>query len=481
MAQQGDTTPLAISWCNTIGTRDGSLNTDAKMVNCFVEQTPNGNALVKRPGTQYTSTVTGVPQGIFVYNDFPYYIVNEGIYLFGSSAPVTLVFNPGAGFLPYMTFDSHSTGVKALLMNFAGALWTFNGSLTVPVSDANYTSYSVQPGIAFLDGVYYVMELGGRVLGSAINDPTTWPALDFVQADAEFGQGVTVSRHLNYIVAYYEFGLQVYYDANSAPNGQGTALGQVSSATFRTGCVSAYTVQEINDVTIFLGQDKAFGRTVQMLNGLTLSTISTPFVEKILGNAALTTDFRTMWASSVRVAGHAFYVLTLTSMNISLAYDITTQNWQVWTSVVGGVEQYFTGRFFEACDTFAIHTRALDSFMQDTSTGRVMAMHEEYYTDATGNINVTAVTPNYDWGTMNWKRFGYMNQFADTVNSTVSVSFSDNDYQTFSTPRTIDLSTVRKQLRNCGSSRRRAWKLQHSANTPLRLYDMQATSTGMQR
>lgn len=478
---QGETTDLTVSWANTIETRDGTLAADAKMVNCFVEETPNGKAIVKRPGTVYTENQTGIPQGLFTYNSIPYLIIGNNAYQFGVPGTPIAIPSPSVLGTPYTVLNSNASTFKALIQDGPN-LWTFNGSFT-KVTDTNYTTFTVQPGIAFLDGVYYVMEIQGKVLGSAINDPTTWPALDFVAADVTLGGGVSVARHLNYIIAYYTNGVQVYYDANSAPNGQGTALGFVSSGTFRTGCANAYTIVELSDFNFFVSQNATYQKSVQQMDGLTLTKISTPFIEKILNNPAITWPAaqNMLWAVGVKISGHSFYILTLTQINTTLVYDIETQNWQVWSSVVGGVEQYFTGRFYVRNTTTFASLDTPGDYLQDFSTGRLMRMDPTVFTDATGNINVTCVTPNYDWGTMNWKRFGYMNQFADTVNSTVSVSFSDNDYQTFSVPRTIDLSTVRKQLRNCGSSRRRAWKLQHTANTPLRVYDLKISGTGMQR
>jgi hypothetical protein len=478
MAQGDDGSEQAVSWCNPIETRDGTLAADAKMVNCFIEGTPNGKAAVKRPGTVYTGAVTGLPQGLFGYNGTLYSINANTAFPFGSITGTAIPSPPAAG-TPAVTLTSDNT-VYPALVQFPNSLYTFNGTFT-HVTDANYGP-NVQPGIAFLDGVYYVMDFSGKVLGSAINDATTWPALDFVAADQTLGHGVSVARHLNYVVAYYAKGIQLYYDANSAPNGQGTALGFVSSGTFRTGCANAYTIVELSDSNFFVSNNATYGKSVQQIDGITLTQISTPFIEKILNSPAIqweeTQAF--VWAFGVKMDGHSFYVLTLVDLNITLVYDMATQTWQLWSSVVSGVEQFFAARFYISNPANNGNGGPGD-YMQDTVTGRVMKFSPTTYVDAVGNINVTCVSPNYDWGTLNWKRFGVMNQIADTVTTTVSVSFSDNDYQTFHAPRMIDLSTVRKQLRNCGSSRRRAWKLTHSDNTPLRLYDMKVSATGLPR
>jgi len=483
MATAQSNNEISISWGHPIGTRDGTLTTDAKMVNCFMEKEEGeGVAVVKRPGTSYASTITGTAQGFFKFNGAPYFIVNDtayGLHPVGQNSPIAIpsVSNPHQFFT---SIDSQTATVNSVVQNQEGELWTFNGSTFTKVTDSNYVSNVPVFGIAYLDGVYYAMTLSGKLIGSAINDPTTWPALDFVQADIEFGQGVTVSRHLNYILAFYQSGLQVYYDANAAPNGSGITLNPVLSASFRTGAYNAATVSEINDVTYFVGSTPLYGRSVQALNGLNMQKISDQYIERILNNTALDLNSLNIWSFGIQIAGHSFYVLNISQINLTLVYDITTGIWGTWSSVVGGVEQHFVGRGY--LSAFGAQG-AFGDYTQDTTTGQVMSISPSLYTDATGNINMTCVTPNYDWGTLNWKRFAVMQQIADTqtAGTMVNVSYSDDDYQTFSTPRQIDMSTVRKQMRNCGSSRRRAWMLQYTGNTPMRLNEMKVLTAGLPR
>ena len=56
--------------------------------------------------------------------------------------------------------------------------------------------------------------------------------------------------------------------------------------------------------------------------------------------------------------------------------------------------------------------------------------------------------------------------------STISISWSDDDYKTFSTARTVD-PVGHMFLRNLGSFRRRAHKISHTANEALRLEGME--------
>jgi hypothetical protein len=56
---------------------------------------------------------------------------------------------------------------------------------------------------------------------------------------------------------------------------------------------------------------------------------------------------------------------------------------------------------------------------------------------------------------------------------TLNIQYSDNDYQTFSAARGVDLSVSRSQAYGFGQSRRRAFKFTHQSNNPLRLVSME--------
>ncbi len=445
-----------LSWVHPIATRDGTLTADSKMVNCFVELTESGAAAVKRAATLLVQANSGTAQGQFTCNGQNYAIVNDVIINVATGGTIAIPGVSAAG--QHYDVLSDVPFAVSLLKSTTG-LWIFDFTAlsATKVTDPNYPALTV-PGIAYLDGIYYVMDQAGEVVGSATEDATTWPPLDFIEADLTLGLGAGIVRHLNYIVAFYLHGVQMYYDADAAPNGQGTALGPVTNASWTTGCINGFTIVEQSDITFFMAQDKAYGRTIQQIQGLSMGQISTPAVERVLNRTQLSQPF----SYGIRLSGHLFFVLTLQDINVTLVYDQTSQQWQQWSSVVNGVEQFFVGRYYLATAT--------QNLVQDVTTGNTVALEETTYTDASGPVNVTIVTPSMDWGTMSWKRFKALFLFADSAPTTVDISYSDDDYATFSTPRGVLMSSVRKMLQRCGRSRRRAWKLTHADNTPLKIY-----------
>lgn len=461
--QQPLQAPQTVSWCHPIGTRDGTLTKDAKMVNAFFETTENGLALVKRPGTsQVLAGTASAGQGGFMCNGYTYYISGDSIREVGGAyvAAIPTVTTPGQQYYCLSDVPAGTSYIKSAsgLWKFVGNTGAIGGTFT-KITDANYPA-TTMPGLAYIDGIYYVMDTAGTVRGSAIDDGTTWPALNFIQADFSLGSGMGIHRHLNFLIAYYTKGTQFYYDANAA-NGQvtqGTQLGSVSNASWTTGLASGDSVVELIDSTYFIAKD---GRrpVAAMFNGLELSVISTPYVEKILSLS----NFSKVHSFGIRIAGHTFYAVTLVDLNITLVYDVAANQWQLWSSVVGGVEQYFVGgNYIDG---------APQDYLQNVLDGTVMKMDAAVYTDVTGAVNVTAITPIYDYGTINYKRVASMFFLGDIINTSITVSYSDDDYQSWNNPRTVALSTVKKMLQRGGRFRRRAFKMFHSDNTPLRLVD----------
>jgi len=458
---------LEITWTHGIESRDGMLTSDAQMVNALVEKDSQGVCCVKRPGTVYTNPTgpQGTAQGSVYINGVLWWIVNDKLYINGTTALIITLPGLTVMDLQYSTLSDFVVGTSYL--HNGVQMWKIVGTTATLVSGS---PTPLSPGFVELDGVAYVMDTSGVIHGSAINDAATWPALDFVRADYSLGSGAGISRHLNYIMGFYDRGLQVYWDANAAPNGSGIALSPALSASYTTGTANGHTIQELADVTYFVSLDKEYGPSVQSMQGLQMSKVSDVYVDKMLQNVNLSL----LQSTVIRVAGHPLYILNSgDAFSFTLVYDISTQIWSTWTTRVSGVVRPFAGRYGAQNN--------LAQYMQDTSTGLVMEVLPNVYTDANGTIPVSCTTPNYEWGNLNYKRFSYMQQIAATTTTSINISFTDDDYQTFSTPRSISLQYPRKQLRNCGASRSRAWMMTHEDNTPLRLYAVKIAATVLSR
>jgi hypothetical protein len=465
-----------------IGTRNGTLSKDSKLVNLLKEVTPEGEVVIKRPGLDFFKTTVGTAaQGLITQEvsgvDKGFAIFNNTIYDVFSLFPAAPIALP-VGSLGYSqnVFRFIKTAVFSaqnfILSQNAAGLWYTNITAGFGISrviDVNFptnlaTPLALTSSLCELDGTYYVQDETGMIRGSAINDFTVWPALNFIQPSYALGRGRGMIRHLNYIVAFYAAGIQFYFDANNPP--PGSPLLPVQNASFTLGCFEADTIVELEDVTYFVSTDNISSRSVHRIVGMQIELISNPAINRILqtilsNNRLGLSDIH---AYGMKVSGHNLYVIQIVTAfslyDTTLVYDSMSADWQIFSSVSGGVEVPFKG--------FTALMNRTGTYFQ-SNTGDVYRMNEGAYQDITGPINALIRTEKYNWGNLKRKHFSGMYLIGDTVGSTISIRYSDDDYTTYSAYRVLDLSTKHKMIRRCGSSRQRSWDLLHTANTPLRL------------
>ena len=479
-----------------IGTRDGTLTKDSKVGNLLIDNSPTGPMLNKRPGlviTQQQSAGAGlgvVPaaiQGPSQNRYHPAFMIADLLYpLSGTGAPTSGIALPSNGNsgIPYSSFTGAilKTSVQAWVPS-SGFVWAllatgiFGGSGTYPVA-----SFAV--GDASLDTVFYLLGQSttsdSTVLwGSAPGDPTTWPLLNYLVLDGSLGQGMCVITHLSYVLALCRSGCAFFYDAGISP---GLPLAPVQNAVCSVGCAEGFSVAHYNDVTYFLAGNQDTTYCVGMFTGLGYSRISTPAIDKILNSAildgaALATP--AVYGYVLNFKGCDCYVLQLLPQEVTLVYNINTQIWTYFSTVVAGVEGPFASRF-------AIHTKYEVNgtpellYGLDPATGAIYSFSPTVYQDMGQPINCFIRTPPIDQGTYAVKFCAGAYLHSDTISTTVSVTYSNDDYQTFAVSRNIDMSTQKKQLIRVGSYRHRSWDLLHTDNTPFRVaaLELDLTDTG---
>lgn len=404
-----------------------------------------------------------------------------------------------------------------------------------PIVDTDYPAVTV-PGVVFLDGYFFVMTPDGEIHNSALEDPTSWSALDFITAEMEPDAGVALAKHLNYIVAFGESTTEFFFDA---ANATGSPLQRVENAFMFYGCASGHSVVHMNNTLVWMSQTLQQGRQIAVMNGFAPQIISTPFVERILAADSLAT----VYSFNTKVNGHDFYVLTLKTSNITLAYDFVTRTWFQWTSMraqaaksvtsvtlgtdgvtatavitshgyadgdlitfAGADQAYYNGDFnityIDANTvTYPVTGASVSpatgtitavgytegyfrgtiggisngtSLIQDETTGDLYEIDMSNYTDTTGYINFLVRTTNFDGGSMDTKYPARLEVIGDKeTNSHLLVRYSNDDYSTYSKYRKLDLSKKRSRLNRLGSFKRRSFDLRHTDSTPVRLEQME--------
>jgi hypothetical protein len=354
---------------------------------------------------------------------------------------------------------------SSITVNFSGGGSLAAGSLFVKIDQPTSTTQSltfVNPGTqtagfvkgsAYLDGTTYMLTPTSYVDGSAFNDLTQWPALNSIAAMSEPDAGVFISKQLTYIVAFKSYSVEMFYDAGALV---GSPLASAPSLKVNIGCRHAGSVQLAAGSLCWIGQTREGSVQVMMMDGLKAIPISTPSIEKLLQNA----DYTVVYSWVARIGGHRFYGVTLKNSNLTLVYDLATKYWAQWTDP--------NGNYFPI--VASTNNSSQQSLLLHETNGKLYQLSITTFVDDGQLFAVDIYTPNWDGGVRKKKVLTLLDFCGDQVpGSQLMVRCSDDDYQTWTNFRVVDMSIPRPFLSNCGTFRRRAYHIRHYEQSPMRL------------
>lgn len=447
--------------------RGDSTSFDAKLVNGYIEtkKGPEGTEhwICERPGMDEHSrppagNATG--RGIWNWRGNVYSIFGDTVYKDGVAVAGTVDTTNGVyrfdqvlGSTPKLVLGN---GVKAYRYDSGGGL--------VLISDGDFPA-AFRKGWAYLNGTLYVFTATAHVLGSDINDPSSWNPLNDILAQIEPDQGVALNKQLNFVVALKEWTGEIFHDAG---NSTGSPLARVESAKINWGCVNQDSMREIDGMLLWLGKTKHGTPEVILLDSLKADSVSTKAVERLLGSADFSTE--TVYSWVLKLEGHRFYVLTCKTANLTLALDLDergsgTGGWSQWTDVNGNY-----------LPIVASTTDAqLRTLLQHESNGRIYIADVAYADDDGSLITVDLYTPNFDGGTRRGKNMKIMKIVADQqVGSELLVRVNDHDFdpKKWTNFRRLDLGKRNPMLTDCGTFVRRIHNFRH--RSPVRMPRIQA-------
>ena len=414
--------------------------------------------------------------------------------------------------------------MSVLFLKSKTAAYTLTtGYVLTQVSDGDYPS-STTRGCAYLDGRVFVMTPIGEIYQSALEDASSWAALDFIQSQKDADAGVYLGKYQEYVVAFKEFSVEFFYDA---ANDTGSILSPVANMTFSVGCAHENSVKDMAGTLVWLGQTRdGFGRGVFRINGNQPEKISTPQLDKILD----ADDLATVYSWTAKVGAHLLYGITLGTSAVTLVYDFTTSVWSFFTylassgsptapsaitaagvvtstshgysdgdiikvsstngdfngwhvveyvdantyniqatgtafSGTGSVQKYVEGIF----PVIASTSCGGRQWMQDATSGALYEFDQSLYADEIGATAARVRTPKFDGGTASRKTMGQAEVVGDKIASYACVRWTDDDYATWSKFRSVDLDLNRSKVRRLGNYSRRAFEVLHVKDANFRI------------
>ena len=463
-----------------------SNSTDSSLVNIMVEaiEAPTAaNSGVKkivikpRPGlTQAYSVGAGTGRGMYYWvlngTGYNFAVVGSGVYVNGVINQTLTTSTGECGFTEYI----NDVGTKQLVLldGTKGYIWSDPTIAPTAITDVNFPTPHV-PQPCFMDGYLFVAKANtADVYNSNLNDPFTWTAGEFMSAEMYPDIIIGLVRNNNYINAIGTNSVEFLYDA---ANATGSPLGRHDGVVLQFGCAASGTIVGTEKEVIFVGATGNGGSTVWLIDGYKPTDISTPMVKTTL--RAEGTNLSNAVAHCVRVSGQKLYILCLTSR--TLVYSFDTSLWHEWNSGVNG-ETPFVG-------THSSDGPSEQPYVLGKTNGIIYIMNERYGYDNGTAFQCKIVTDKLDFDSMDRKFASRLTIVGDipiinqiifgptitNVYSTMTIDWSDDDYNSWSTPRTLNLIPDLPSIFQLGSFRRRAFRFLWSSsnyaafNSPMRL------------
>lgn len=437
---------------------------DRRYVNVLFELNPNAVAktqeldCVKRPGLSTFSQPSGGNangRGIYAWGATStlYSVFNNSIYSGTSTLISTLAASTGrCWFEQTPATDTNqvlivSDGDSNYNITLAGVISTINAS-----NATNYPTSNLGP-VLYIDG-YIIQGLpNGRMRNTRLNTVSSWDSAGFLSVTDALE---ALLRQKDQVLALSKNSIKAYFNNGATP----APLLQIEQNRLDFGIASKNSLAQSGSVAMFVGENSASGdggRSVWRVQAGKIAEVSNAVINRFLRAEGQSISSCSAWME--RPAGQLIYVLNLVAANRSFVYNVDNDTWPEWEAAAGGAR--FNG----------VSATSLDGtvYVQDASNGRVYTISPTVYQDAGTNFTMTIQTERLAYQTDENKVQDKLFVIGDTTTGTLNVSYSDDDYGSFSTPRPIDMSLADKYLTRLGSFVERSYRFTYAENTAMRL------------
>lgn len=449
----------------------GSVATqDEDYVNVFIELVKNKETgdqdhfIVKRPGAvQYISSLGAFTiRGMHYNEDFSklYYAVDNDIRVWDvannvHSASLSNVFGTTSGDVGFCDYLYDSGGVAVIATDGTTLIQIDSANTVTTCVDADLPAHLPVP--VFLDGYLFILKSGTADLyNSDLNDPMSWTPGNFITAEIGPDIARTLAKMNNYLLVFGSNTIEYFWDAGNAT---GSPLQRNDTPVKFNGYLGG--LAQHGNKLYFVGNTYAGEASVFVVEDFKIDELGNPAVKRYL--TSQTTLFSTYKGSILSMGGHTFYAMKAGN-SLTYVLDLDTKLWARWV--------YQQGTLFDV--THAVSTKNSfkhQCFFALNGISTIYEMSPTIYLDNDTLFTCSGVTDNQYFDSYRNKFMSRLIVWADkpTSSAFLNISWTDNDYQSFNTPISVELAQERPSLNRLGSFRRRAFKWTYTANLPMRL------------
>ncbi len=364
------------------------------------------------------------------------------------------------GFTAFIKGD----GTRYIIFTDGTDLWVddFATTTCTEVVDADLPSPH-QPYPIYLNGYLFLIESDtANIWNSDNDDPTSWTADSYIQAEISSDVGIRLLKAKNYLVCLGKGSAEYFWDAgNAAPD---SPLSRNDSPVRQVGYVS--NMCTIGDTTYFVGQDEKQNLAVFAINSFKIEPISNAVVERTLQVFSSTQNTKSdinldKDGFSMSIDGHTFYVLV--AGQTTWAYDIEEKMWYEWRgSDNTGLKIEAIFNMFNGGCYLAIKNQTYASILSP-----------KIYQDFGTNFTCQYTTEDYTADTMNWKVLNKLylvcSKHLSTGSSTATIEYSPDDWSPdgMSGTRNLNVFSNSPFVTRMGRFRNISFRIKYADNYPF--------------
>lgn len=368
-----------------------------------------------------------------------------------------------------------------------GYVYTSNAAGT-KITDGDFPTPHV-PFPIFMDGYLFLAKAGtGDIYNSNLNDPSAWTAGDFISSELYPDDIQALVKINNYILAIGLEGSEYFYDAANA-TASPLARYEGGSLAFGTKFPNAIATNKRQAVVIANNNDGEF--CLKGIEDFKGEDIDPGFLTQVINSRLASGSINAAGVRGyfLRQGGDLLYVINLQGdtsspnlLNKTFALNMENGYWTELRAGASGTAPYPV--YFIANSTTTQAATYVSGHYGGSpffGTLKETALAQDTFTNGAGTVGIyTEVrTPNIDCDTQNLKamsRFGVEVEVSNSPTATsgadvtMSVSWSDDDYATFSTARDLVFGAGLNFpfITQLGMFRRRAFKLVYTGTSFLR-------------
>jgi hypothetical protein len=268
--------------------------------------------LLPTPGlVRFTQLPTGPVRGLRIMGSYLFAVSGVSVYRVDVAGAVLLLGNIADG--TAVTMADNGTQL-AIVVPETQQAWV---ATTTTLTQITAAAFGGASSVTAIDGYgVFTSPDSTQFFISALNDMTTFDALDFASAEGDPDNLVVARRVGRELWLFGERTTEIWADTGAAD----FPFQRISGAFVERGCVAQNSVAQRLAVPFWLGDD----RCVYQGQGTQPQRISTHAVEQAIAGYGIVSD---ALGTIYEQEGHVFYCLSFPSENATWVYDMTTQVW----------------------------------------------------------------------------------------------------------------------------------------------------------